>query len=65
MAKGDIHPETFAEHRPPAQTRHLRCGTSLIYKEQPVRLDTHARLAQSEPLIALLRDVRAGLLARH
>ena len=63
MAKGHMHPEPFAKRGSPSQPRHLRRGTGLIDEDQTMGLKAQARLAQPDPLITLLRDVGAFLLA--
>jgi hypothetical protein len=63
MAKRHMHPESFAKRGSSSQARHLRRGAGLIDKDQTMRFKAHTRLTQPDPLIALLRDVGAFLLA--
>jgi len=63
MAEGCIHPEPFAKRRSPAQACHLGRRAGLVDKNQTMGLKAHARQTQPDPLIALLGDLGAILLA--
>ncbi len=49
--------EAFAFGCTPPEPGHLRCGTGLVQKHQPMRLSAHDRLASLYPFNSLLLNV--------
>ena len=63
MAERHMHSQALADGCPSPQPSHLRCRTGLVDKDQTMGFNAHARLAQPDPLVTLLRDVGTILLA--